>query len=320
MSGASASASSGPVFIGGADRSGLAVVSEMLESHPAFAISRRTNLWTFFYGRFGDLSDDDNARRCVDTMLAFTRIRALGVEPDELIGGFLASRDRSYFRLFDMLGTLHAERQNKPRWGDKSLNCELDAELILGGYPTGSMIHVVRDPRDRHASVATHRGGRRGGVFNSTAVWLRSARMATINSSRFPDRYLIVRYEDVVSQPDVETQRICEFLGVAPDPAMIHGAPNPERASGSEPLWSSSVGRYRRDLNLREIGLMDRVLGHRMVEFGYVPDPEAQTPSIRRRTHALDLPRWAVFLLLWTPWSSVKRRLAARPSRRRRVV
>lgn len=308
-----------PVLIAGADRSGPGLLGELLERHPALAISRRTNLWTFYLDRYGDLSDPDNLDRCLDAMLSYTRIRAMNPDRARLRAEFLAGDDHSYFRLFLLLGSQYAESVGKSRWGDKSLNSERDAARVLSAYPEAVMIHVVRDPRDRHASMVHHRGGRRGGVFGSTAVWLHSARLAAMNTERFPGRYLVVRYEDIVADPESTLREICGLIGEPFDPDMLAVDLGEGRRSRRE-LWSGSMGRYETDVPTREVALMERVLGPEMARLGYRPTKgENLRRAERLRLEILDRQAAAIFLILWRPWSALRRRFGSGPSRRRTV-
>lgn len=308
-----------PFLIGGADRSGPGLLGELLEGHRSLAISRRTNLWTFYLDRYGDLSEPENLDRCLGAMLSYTRIRAMNPDRARLTAEFLAGDDHTYFRLFSLLGRHYAESVGKSRWGDKSLNSERDAARVLAAYPGAVMIHVMRDPRDRHASMVHHRGGRRGGVFGSTAVWRHSARLAAKNTDRFPGRYLVVRYEDLVADPESTLREICELVGEPFDPDMLAVDLGGGRRSRRE-LSSGSIGRYEADVPAQEVALMERVLGSEMARLGYRPTTGRNLRwSERLRLEILDRPAAAIFLNLWRPWSAIRRRFWSGPSRRRTV-
>ena len=50
-----------PIFIGGLDRCGKTTLRAFLVSHPNISIPAvGSNMWTYFYGQFGDLSDPEN--------------------------------------------------------------------------------------------------------------------------------------------------------------------------------------------------------------------------------------------------------------------
>ena len=55
-----------PIFIAGPDRSGTTLMFALLASHPNLSMVRRTNMWRYFHGRYGDLGDPQNLERCLD--------------------------------------------------------------------------------------------------------------------------------------------------------------------------------------------------------------------------------------------------------------
>jgi hypothetical protein len=272
--------------------------------------------------RYGDLSEPKNLDRCLDAMLSYTRIRAMQPDRARWRAEFLAGEDHSYFQLFLLLGRHYAESVGKSRWGDKSLNSERDAVRVLEAYPSAVMIHVVRDPRDRHASMVHHRGGRRGGVFGTTAVWLDSARLASTNAERFPGRYLVVRYEDLVTDPESKMREICEFIGEPFDPRML----TVDRGDGTgdrspREFTRKSIGRHAADVPIRDVAFIERMLGSEMTRLDYRPTSGRSLRRLERlRLEVLDRPAAAIFLILWRPWSALRRRLSSRPSSRRTVT
>lgn len=67
---------------------------------------------------------------------------------------FVTGPDRSGTSLmFALFHRPNAERVGKPRWGDKSLHSGQHADQIFEEFPGAKIIHMMRDPRDRYASV-----------------------------------------------------------------------------------------------------------------------------------------------------------------------
>jgi hypothetical protein len=307
----------GPIFLAGADRSGIGLLGDLLDQHPAFALSRRTNFWTFYDGRFGDLTDPASLDRCISAMMRFRRIRDLGVDPDRLRSEFLESPDRDYARLFALIGEQHAAGRGKPRWGDKSLNSEHHADRILGAYPTARMIQVIRDPRDRHASVTSHRGGKRGGVASSSAEWRDSIRWAERNLATHPDRYRVIRYEDLVADPTVVIGSVCDFVGEPLDAASL--TPPSQHGGTGPPIHTRSVGRFRLDVDSRQVAFIERTLSEEMARHGYqITGPPLG--AMEQGALLVYLPLGRLLMALRGPWSTIRSRITSRPSRRRLVA
>jgi hypothetical protein len=271
----------GPLFIAGLERSGTSLIYALLASHSEIAMTRRTNLWTHFADQYGDLASDRNLDRCVGMMCRYKRLVKLQPDWDQLLDDF-RSGDRSYPRLFALIEEQYAARSGKSRWGDKSLNTERYAEPILAAYPGARILHMMRDPRDRFASSRTRWGLRRGGIGAGTAEWRASARTGLRNEALHPAQYRIVRYEDLASRPIDTLVDICSFVDVAFEPGMLsmNGAPQ-FRAQGSnssygrrEPgaISTTSIGRYRDVLAVRQIAFVQRLAGGEMQRLGYPID------------------------------------------------
>ena len=105
----------GPIFIGGPDRSGKTLLRLALSLHPQIGITKRTDLWTRFYGRYGDLERSDNFERCISAILAYKHVRVLQPDGTRLRSEF-SQGEPTYARLFALIHQQYSERLGKPRW------------------------------------------------------------------------------------------------------------------------------------------------------------------------------------------------------------
>jgi hypothetical protein len=314
--------STGPIFLAGTDRSGIGLVAEILDAHPEIAISRRTNFWRFYDRRFGDLAIPVNLERCVDEMLRYRRITDLGVDRAELLEQ-LRQGTPTYGRLFDAIQRQHLRNRGRRRWGDKSLNTEGHVRRVFREFPDARVIHVLRDPRDRYASQASHRGASRGGLGAGTDLWCWSAGRARRNGERYGDRYSVVRYEDLVAGAAEVIEDLCAFLGEERAPQMMPrpgtGAPVDRSEPWPRPINADSVGRYRRDLTAREIASIQRTAGRMMRRFGYRTDDVRLTRGERILASSVDVPAHVGAGLASRVRREVTRFERDRPSQRRVV-
>ena len=273
---------SGPVYVAGLERSGTSLMFALLTSHSRIAMTRRTNLWRYVYGNYGDLTDDDDLERCLATLARYKRLVKLDLDFDQIRAEFREG-ERTYASLFRLIGEHNARAAGKPRWGDKSLHTERYADEILRSYGGARIIHMVRDPRDRYASVETRWGLRRGGVGAGTAEWIASVSLAQRNRARHPSGYLILRYEDLVSDPEPVVADVCTFIGEEFEPEMLSmegAATFREQGSNSSygrrargVISADSVGRFRNVLSPGQISFIQRAAAGPMAELGYEPVP-----------------------------------------------
>jgi hypothetical protein len=214
-----------PIFIGGLAHSGKTPLRLFLSRHPDVAMTRQTYMWNRFYNRYGELNDPQNFERCLGDMLKTKGIKAL--QPDvEQIRRVFGEGKATYGRLFALFHEHNAERLGKSRWGDQLGFVECFAEPIFAAYPKAKMIHMIRDPRDRHEVAMTSSRYRKGKLGWSTAEWLHSADLIQQNRRLYSDQYKVVRYETFRDFPEETLHEICNFIGVTFVPDMLTGSNN----------------------------------------------------------------------------------------------
>ncbi len=271
----------GPIYLAGIERSGTSLMYALLASHPNISMTRRTNLWTYFNNQYGDLNKAENLERCLSIMSQYKRLRAIQIDTDRVRREFNQG-EKTYAHLFTLIEGHFAEKQGKPRWGDKSLNTERYMDDIIAVFPNAKIIHMMRDPRDRYASAKTRWTDMKGRVGAGTAMWLESVRLARRGTRKYPDQYMVVRYEELVAQPEPMLRKVCEFLGEEYVPEMLSmmGAPT-HRNKGSNSSYgkrevgrisTDSIARYRQVLSPQEIKYMQDFCKDGMREFGYELD------------------------------------------------
>lgn len=298
----------GPIFIGGLDRSGTSLIYALLASHPRVAMTRRTNWWSYFSGQYGDLRDDANLDRLLAQMAKYRRHRKL--EPDfaALRSAFRAG-PRTYGRLYGLLQEQHAERLGKPRWGDKSLHTERYADRVFADFPTARLIHMIRDPRDRYASVLKRWKRLRGGVGAATAAWLASVRLAEHNVRRYPGQYLILSYEDLASDPQTQLRRVSAFIGEEYAPRMLRmEAAEDFRLTGGNSSYGGfeagaistrSIGRFRETIPTSDVAFIQARARRAMANHGYDLVSTPMSPSARIKHVVIGWPLSLATMQAW---------------------
>ena len=268
----------GPIFIGGAERSGTSLLYALLTSHPNIALTRRTNLWAYINNQYGDLANPENLERCLAMLMRYNRFLVLKLDPEEIRQEFWQGKP-SYARLFEIIWKQYAQRAGKFRWGDKSLNSERFADEIFAAFPDARLLHIIRDPRDRYASALKRWKTIRGKVGSGTAVWLTSVNLGERNCRRYPDRCKIIRYETLAAHPQETLWEICAFIGEDYSPAMLsmQGAENFREMGGNSSyeqldpgqISTRSIGRFRKVLSQQDIAFMQALAGQAMRQYEY---------------------------------------------------
>jgi hypothetical protein len=263
-----------PIFIVGAPRSGTTLLRNMLNRHPGIAIYRDSDFYHCVFRRrrsFGSLGELRNRRRLVMELLSTRTIRRAQMNLQALETELLRDGD-SYEKLFLSLLRFYAQAQGKKRCGDKGHYAAF-SETLCEWYPGASIIHLVRDPRDVVASLLPLPWADPN-VLGNAHLWLRCN--LTAHRSRHRPRYLLVRYEQLVTQPEQELRRICGFVGESYSPAML--VPNHDLSAdrtwlqrAEEPVTTERLGKWREQLTADQVLLIEWLVKPHMQTFGYEP-------------------------------------------------
>lgn len=203
-----------PIFIGGVNRSGTSLMRQLIGSHSQVAIPPTE------FGFFRNLSNpqdpiEDQAEfiHMVEEVLTWPKVAGWGLSKDKVLTA-AREAESTYRGLFLLILDHYRKLLNKARIGEKSTHYErhLDIfdEWFGGGY---NFIHLIRHPADTYASQRWYMGTKRDiNVGGWASAWVKSVHIGLRRSFTHRHRYRVVRYEDLVSDPEGVLGELCEFL------------------------------------------------------------------------------------------------------------
>jgi hypothetical protein len=149
------------------------------------------------------------------------------------------------------------------------------------------MVQLIRDPRDVAVSYQSYDGG--GWHYSArdhVATWKRSVELSQQHARRYEGRYLAVRYEDLVRQPEETVRRVCEIVDLDFHPCMLEASGHlgwkgansffNDIGRDSKAISTMGIGRYRTHLRPDLIFLYQTKLRTELVKCGY--DLEESSP------------------------------------------
>lgn len=290
----------GVVFVTGASRSGTTMLARLIGSHSRMHALNELH----FFGELWDARDPPQV--LPDSRLTFIAATLLAREERGLWAGEISREEVE--RAAALVARLEPQVRTAPevfaatvravaKAAGKEIPCEQTprnvfyARQLLGIYPDARIIHIVRDPRAVLASqrnrwrmrkLGAHHIPAREVVRNwinyhpvtMTRLWNKATEAALALDG--DARVLLVRFEDLAQYPEESTQRICEFLGVAFEPAMIAiprwGSSNLEHTSAVKGISRRVVDEWRRTLPAAHALICERMSRHLMERIGYEPD------------------------------------------------
>jgi len=254
-----------PVFICGHHRSGTTLLQELLDGHPDLMVLPSEGT---YFSSFRSVARRAPAQAELDRFATewVARFVDPNYEPHFKLGRSSGS-DNPYVRFARRWsGWLTAIKHDCPQVaefapllalaaayrdvqaGDSAPRMWIDKTPLnerylrrFDAFADARFIQLVRDPQDSLASLleALRAAGVTAPDVAAHASDIgHSLRLAAEYTRRFPQRYIAVKYEDLVDSTAIEMERVCRFLEIEP-----HGSLRTPTRAGVPARSNSSFGR-----------------------------------------------------------------------------
>ncbi|MGN6368311.1 MAG: sulfotransferase family protein [Phycisphaerae bacterium] len=284
-----------PLFVVGCERSGTTLLTVMLGRHRDIAMMPETHFFLRavpknFRRATAQVHRPESHEDILQRFWNSPRAADIGLDLGAIRSHFL-QRTPTYPELFNTLLALYAERWDKKRAGEKTPFHLLRVPLILQCFPEARIVCIVRDGRDVVRSImeapwTAHRSLRR-----QAWKWTRCARLARDFLRDYPRSFHVVRYEDLVMDPETALRGINAFFNIEFDPGQLDaGGPSPV-VPAHEQSWKSNaverpdesrISAWRRHVTDAERLILNSMMGAELRTFGY-DDTDAPAVSPGRR-------------------------------------
>lgn len=325
-----------PVFLCGHRKSGTTALLGLFDGHPELMTYPADS--GFFYRAF-PACEQLAIEEAIDLVIRHTVRESLGPEGDAvgrlLAAGNIDEKDIR--RLFDVEAIAQTYKslalatdgsppahlkslmqayathcgQNPASWShwvEKTTSTEIYAVEVGEWFPKAKFIHLVRDPRDNYSSLKSGWQRRYQHQEDSRFTLLQSLldrgglgmRMAATNQEALgQDRYMVLRFEDLVESPAHHLAALADFIGIAYHPTLemptVNGVPWPGNNFDGmtfKGLSAANVGRWSERIEEWETSIIEGHLGNVMERFGY----ELSTSSAERAKGCIAHYKWFNFL------------------------
>jgi hypothetical protein len=282
----------------------------MLDAHPELAIPPETHFvpkligtaerWRVTPARLADVAVNDSHRRWGD----------FGISAEEYLQRLEQIPKLNQADPVRAFYALYAEKSGKPRWGDKTPGYITRMRRINRTLPESRFIHVIRDGRDVALSWNTRLAQREGKepvpVEKLAQRWKRQILGAREDAPAL-EGYLEVHYEELIESTEPTLRRVCEFIELDWDPAMLAyheragerlqemardmpevdgrpARPGEERlrahALTAEPPKKERIAVWKQEMSDADRERFERVAGDLLQELGYGAEyaPEPSVP------------------------------------------
>lgn len=239
------------VFILGTQRSGTTLLARILSGHPNFYVQ----------------NEGMPVRKIFDSAKSIHDIST------NINKQFYKSRNSG--SISDFL-----KRKNAKSWGykDPQLTEYIDSlELIISESECATkFILIVRDARGVVNSYIDNKWGLGTNAYTGALRWKREINDQLCFMEKYPDLFLLVRFEDLLQDMESCIRAICDHIDIEYEPCMLQYHQKKadfkvkrENINTNRKPDSSVAQKWKKTLSLREIEIIEHVTKDELSQLGY---------------------------------------------------
>ncbi|MGM0636463.1 MAG: sulfotransferase family protein [Bacteroidota bacterium] len=182
----------------------------------------------------------------------------------------LSGKNQTLSHILNIVYQVSSKENTKEilRWGDKTPINTLFVDKLIRVFPKAQFIHIIREPKDVVCSYAKAKIEK--DYIRSAKNWKLFIDKANALQKKLPkEQFHLVHYEDLVSQPADELEKITAFLGLNYSDEMLDywkktsslGDVNflEHHKNVSKPVSTKSIGKWKKVLTDREAQEIDNI-------------------------------------------------------------
>jgi hypothetical protein len=264
-------------FVVGCNRSGTTLLRAMLDAHPDLAVPPEA-----YFTLAALRAATPDARFDLDARLAAIAANrsfaTWNLAPDGLEAVRAAGPGTPAQLVREVYGA-YARQHGKPRVGDKTPRNVLHLPFLADALPEARFVHLIRDGRDVVPSVLEHLLGPETMLAGIDYWQDRVTAGRRAGRALGPERYLEVRYEDLVADPAAVQRAVCSFLHLPYRDEMLRYTDradeiiaagwDPRRHAGVKRAPTKGVRDWRTTMTRSDAQLFDALAGGLLEELGY---------------------------------------------------
>ena len=271
----------GPLFVIGCPRSGTTMLNKILSSHSRIKnIIGESNFYDRIYLNRNLLRKFSPKKRehfLIDYLSDRKRRKKTWkcMNFESWLKNYKKLKGKNYADLYLALMLTFAEDyygDNTTNYyiGDKDPRPMPFGKFMLKIFPEAKIINIERDGRAVVSSLMEFRGK---DIVNHTLLWKYHIR-TSLRFNRKMDKksYLKISYESFVKNPEEELIKICDFLNLDYEKEMLKA--NLKGLSSftnkTEKVDISRIDRYKKELNQKQIKLIEYIAFNELKQLGYV--------------------------------------------------
>jgi len=272
-------------FIIGSGRCGTTLLRRILFAHPDVCIPPETYVLHKCIHHFliyNNMPWDQLVSLILSTLEYHPKYSGINISLRPLTNELYntSKKDRSLAYILDRFYHYYAEKNKLSCviWGDKTPKNTYHLELINRVFPQAKYIHLVRHGVDVVDSYL--RAGLRQDLDYTAKKWKKAVQLAQSFGAMHPNRYIELRYENLVQDPGIWTKEICNFLGIEYIEDLVHKSQDVTDKMGDvqkydhlssveKAVTTERIGIGKDSLSKNQLDRLYVIIGDTLDELGY---------------------------------------------------
>jgi hypothetical protein len=275
-------------FVLGRPRTGTTLLRSLFDAHPNVQIPWECQFVLNLYPKYGKLEhwSTETLEQFYEELLEQWQFSAWNTDHEKLKTDLLACKGGNTYanicRVVYLNNISFYPKEDIRLIGDKNPGYSIYPDRLKEIFPDARFIYILRDYRDNFHSIKNI-------DFELPIVsvvvykWKHFYKKALQASKKYPDSYRIVRYEDLVDEPEKNLVSLCEFLNLPYVPEVFDFykmKPQAEQVypekilkkhhkSLFNPVNKSRIGLWKNSMTSRQVKIADHVAGKYAEMAGY---------------------------------------------------
>ncbi len=276
-------------FIIGRPRTGTTLLRSLFDAHPNVQIPWECQFVLNLCPRYGNIIqwNKEIIEEFYSDLIKQWQFSAWNIDHDKLLSDLHACEgETSYADICRVVYLNHISfypKETIKLIGDKNHGYTIYTHRLKKLFPDAKFVYILRDYRDNYESV-------RNVDFELPVVslvvykWKYFYKKAWKASKKYQDSFYFIRYEDLVTEPETQFRKLCDFLGIPYVPEVFDFYKMKEKAEEKypadilqkhhkslfNPVNTSRIGRWEKSMSQRQIRIADHVAGNYSAQAGYV--------------------------------------------------
>lgn len=306
------------VFLSGNQRSGKTLAQLILASHPDVTISPGTKvIGRLLYAMPGKVPlDAESVRDIRATMQKDRKFKAWRVDHAAFLEGFDRYVGKSPHVVAEDLMKFFRD-QTKPgaRYIGNKKGCYCkEGDLIQKIFPGCRLVYLLRDARGAVSSMLETQPEH--DVYSATLTWTLKAQRIRELKEKLPNDVFVLRYEELVADPEKLSRALCTFLDLPYAPEMlanyrtndaIRHTTDTTHPETYQSITTSFVDEWKTHLTAEQIEIVEGIAGGELEANGYARSrPKSGNLAARAKWRAMRTKNYAEW---WVSHQRKERRI-----------